>query len=102
MALEVEDGTGKANAVSYISLADADTYFAARAVEAWEDADEVEKESALIRATDALDSWARGRWKGTKKTSTQALAWPREDVVDEEGFDVPTTVVPTPVSRATS
>lgn len=44
MALEVEDGSGKANADSYISVADADAYFAARGITLWATMQEVEKE----------------------------------------------------------
>lgn len=105
MALTVEDGTGKADATSYVALADANAYFLARdpneeIYTGWAGLDDAGKEAALIRATQALDSWFRGRWKGTKKTSAQALAWPRIDVVDEEGLDVADTIVPTPVKRA--
>ena len=35
MSLIVEDGTGKSTSESYISVADASTYFAARAVTSW-------------------------------------------------------------------
>lgn len=101
MTIEVEDGTGKATAVSYISAVDATTYFSARGVEAWSDEDTTTQEQALVRATFALDSWLRGRWLGTKKTQTQALAWPRTDVVDEEGFEVSDASVPVAVKQAT-
>ena len=39
------------------------------------------------------------RWKGSRVTATQALDWPREDVV-ANGFDVDDDVVPTAVARA--
>lgn len=101
MTIEVEDGTGKAAAVSYISASDAGSYFSARGVETWTEYGSDEQEAALVRATSALDSWLRGRWLGTKKTQTQALAWPRTDVVDEEGFDVSESIVPIQVKQAT-
>ena len=101
MTIEVEDGTGKATAVSYISATDAGTYFSARGIETWAEYGSSEQEAALVRATSALDSWLRGRWLGTKKTQTQALAWPRTDVVDEEGYDVSDSAVPVPVKQAT-
>ncbi len=101
MAIVVEDGTGLSNAVSYISLVDATAYFEARGVETWADVgDTVAQEAALVRATFALDAWLRGRWTGKKKTSSQSLAWPRTDVIDEEGYEVPSDVVPTPVKHA--
>ena len=102
MTIEVEDGTGKASAVSYASEAEATAYFAARGVDAWADVgDATAQEASLVRATAALDSWLRGRWLGVKKTQAQALAWPRTDVVDEEGFEVLDTIVPVQVKQAT-
>lgn len=100
MTIEVEDGTGKATAVSYISAADAATYFSLRGVETWTEYGETEQEAALVRATSALDSWLRGRWLGTKKSQAQALAWPRTGAVDEEGFDILDSTVPVQVRQA--
>lgn len=51
MALIVEDGTGLADAESYLSVADADTYHADRNNEAWQDYSTAEKEAALRKAT---------------------------------------------------
>lgn len=101
MTITVEDGTGKVDAVSYISAADAATYFSLRGVETWSEYGATEQEAALVRATFALDSWLRGRWLGTKKSQTQALAWPRTGAVDEEGFDILDTTVPVQVRYAT-
>src|SRR3990167_1017081 len=78
MALVVEDGTGLANANSYISVADADTYFADRNNTDWDNVEE--KEAALILATDYMVSMYRLRWKGYKVLTTQALDWPRYEV----------------------
>lgn len=102
MALVVEDGTGKADAQSYISVADADTYFSIRKIDAWKAIPSTTREALLIRATFAIDSWLRGRWVGTKGSSTQALAWPRAGAIDEEGFDIAATTVPLQVQHATA
>lgn len=109
MTIEVEDGTGKSNAVSYLSASDANTYHAARGNDAWSDEDTATQEQALIRATAALDSWLRGCWRGVKKTSTQALAWPRisaqgstTGVTDEDGYELSTAAVPLVVKQATA
>ena len=101
MAIEVEDGSGKVDAVSYVSVADATTYFTARGDETWAEQESTTQEAALVRATAAIDSWLRGRWLGTKKTQAQSLAWPRTGVVDEEGFDILDTTIPTPLKQAT-
>lgn len=101
MALIVEDGTGMATATSYVSLADADAYFALRATAAWDEAEDADKEVALVKATAALDARFRGMWKGKKLTKAQALAWPREEVVDEEGFDIAENEIPLQLKQAT-
>lgn len=100
MALEVEDGTGKANAESYISVSDADTYFSARAVPTeWAAATTAEKEGALRYATRWIDD--RYAWPGTIHLTTQALAWPRAWAYDREGRDL-TAQVPDRVAEATA
>lgn len=82
MALVVEDGTGKTDAESYITVVEADAYMAARVLTLWASADfsDTEKEGCLRRATDYMQQAYRLRWAGVRKTSTQALDWPRYDV----------------------
>lgn len=86
MALVVEDGTGLANADSYTSVADADTYIAAYKsdVTAWDAATDAAKEVAARQATQHLDF--SYRWKGERETSTQSLDWPRVYAYDERGL----------------
>jgi len=101
MSLIVEDGTGRSDAESYISVADADTYhtkFTASA--AWAGAGTADKETALRQATQYLDDEYRGRWKGYPVDDEQALAWPRLDVEDENGYVVDSDAVPEQVQRA--
>jgi len=79
MALTVEDGTGKANADSYISQTDADTYFSNHdSPTAWTGLTSDQKDAALRYATTALDGLFA--WEGFVVTSTQALGWPRSGV----------------------
>lgn len=77
MALETEDGTGKADAESYASVAEADLYFSNRGYTLWATLTTEEREQALRRATDYMGEVYRLRWTGTRLTSTQALDWPR-------------------------
>lgn len=86
MAIIVEDGTGLPNADSYISEADADAYFALLANSAWEDVEN--KEGLLIAATRYMLQYFGGRWRGYRRTTTQALDWPRTLVtmVDAPGL----------------
>lgn len=75
MTIVVEDGTGLANADSYISLADADAYHAALGNAEWAATSTDGREVALRRATQYLDT--RYQFAGEPLTTTQALAWPR-------------------------
>lgn len=97
MALDVEDGTGRATAESYISVADADTYFTARGNAVWAAADVADKEQALRKGTDYMEGVYRPLWKGYRTYGTQALCWPRQNVpiedTPQQGFVYPTTYV---------
>ncbi len=103
MAIVVEDGTGLANADSYSSVADADTYLASIGDPgSWSTQTVTAKEQALVRATQWLDNTYRTEWKGRRKLQTQALAWPRVEVYDEDDFLVPDDEVPTILAKATA
>lgn len=77
MALIVEDGTGLTNSESYIAVAAADTYFSNRADEIWSGLSTPEKETALRKAAQYLDSTYWNRFSGERVSTAQALAWPR-------------------------
>jgi hypothetical protein len=78
MALIVENGTGLANAESYVSVADATTYHANRGNAAWAAlASDTVREQLLRRATDYMMQTYRLRWNGTRVNGVQALDWPR-------------------------
>lgn len=81
MAFVVEDGSAKADANSYASIAEADSYFADRGNTSWTGADAV-KQAALVKATDYIEGRFGQRFIGAKKTITQALAWPRTGAAD--------------------
>jgi hypothetical protein len=93
MALIVEDGSGKSDADSYLSVADADTYHTNHSGSTdWSGAATAVKEKSLRLATQYLNIRFNGLWKGYKATDLQALAWPRvladkEDVYDAAYYD---------------
>ena len=61
---------------SYVSLAEADEYFASRLdVAAWTEATSELRESALVTAAMALEQYT---WVGVIADPVQALAWPRK------------------------
>lgn len=103
MALEVEDGTGKAGAESYSSTTAADAHHAARGNAAWAALATDAKEQALRRATDYMGQVYGPLWSGVRVTLTQALDWPRGGAVRKEIDDEAcwaSTVVPPPVIKA--
>lgn len=83
---------------TYVSVADATAYATTRG---WSDflaLDASGKELVLIEAREYLD--VSYHWKGVIADSTQALAWPRDDVVDHEGRELSPTAVPAAIVKA--
>ena len=99
MAFVVETGAGLSNSNSYASVAAADSYVADRGIAGWTALTQTVKEQSLIKATDYLEQTYREAWKGYRVTSTQALSWPRSEVVVDT-FPVAANVVPAAVIKA--
>lgn len=100
MGLIVEDGTGRADAESYTSVAEADAHHAALGNEAsWLDLDTEVKEVALRKAANFMRQVYRQRWAGARVRYEQRLDWPRYSVVVDD-FSVPSNVVPADVKQA--
>ncbi len=86
MSLVVEDGSGKSDAETYVSLADVDIWHTNRNDTGWAGTDAV-KEAAIRKAMDYLES--RFTWAtGTKGDEDQALAWPRDGAYDRHGNSI--------------
>lgn len=101
MAFEVETGTASSTANSYVAVADADTYHADRGNTLWASLSTAQKQYALVRASDFLDSRFGHRIDGGYKVDEdQALEWPRIGFVDGDGFSIDSNVVPVPWKRA--
>jgi hypothetical protein len=101
MALIVEDGTGRADSESYVSVSDLDTYATKRGLSLIVSSTE-EVEAALRRATAFIDMRYRGRFPGMRlHLRAQALEWPRYGVSDIQGIYVPPSVVPIEIAQAT-
>lgn len=99
--MSLDTTIGGSAADSYVSIADALTYHAAMGNADWAAAAEADQEVALRRATRYLDGRYRNRWRGSRKTRDQALAWPRINVYDEDGFIVSSTTIPDAIEKAT-
>lgn len=97
---------------TFITLADADTYLAARLhADAWtapigtdDNGDPIPladttKEAALRMATAMI---SRLRFAGRITSTAQTLAWPRVAVTDQEGRPIPSNTIPTAIAHATA
>lgn len=72
---------------SYISIADADTYWSNHGSPSdWTGASDADKEAALRFATEYIDAWGEGKWIGVHPGSiSQVRSWPRNKAVDSQG-----------------
>lgn len=78
ITITVEDGTGVANANSYVSVADVKAYAEQRGVTLPSTDDEIA--AMIVKATDYLESFAC-KYQGKKTDCAQSLQWPRTCVV---------------------
>lgn len=85
MAFVVEDGSGLVTANAYIDLAFADSYHSDRGNDGWGQSN-LNKQNAIIRATDYIDQRFGRKFRGVRKTKEQALEWPRLDAFDDDDF----------------
>lgn len=84
---------------SYVSRADADTYFSTSFNNAaWGALSDAQKDLALQVATRNLETL---QWFGTKCTDTQALKWPREVPADGSSDATVCTTIPNQLVEAT-
>lgn len=98
MPIVVEDGTGKADAEAYVSVANCTAYCAARGLAFT--GSTAHQEQAIVRATQWIDARYRGRWQGYRRHGRdQALDWPRLEVIDDnareaiDGDELPVEIV---------
>lgn len=100
MALDATVGGASSN--SYITVAEANTYYTDHMkYDQWDSISDADKSTALVMATMYLDQYFI--WNGTRTTSTQALCWPRYEVVDiENDDDIENDEIPTNLKRAIS
>lgn len=88
MTLTVEDGTVVAGANSYVTVAEADTYFENLGEALWTStATDEGKEAALAKAASYMQQKYRLSWKGSRVEAFQSLDWPRRGVDVPDFFD---------------
>lgn len=100
MTLTVETGSGVQGADSFVTLIEANAYWAANgAPAAWTGLDDAGKESRLRAAARYLGDSQRLPFTGTPLSWDQALAWPRSGAT-ANGAPVPANAVPSVVKVA--
>jgi len=78
MTIVVETGAGLSTAETYCTVAEATTYFSNIGEAAWATlASDAVREQSLRKAVAFMLGRYRSRWAGFRKTTTQALDWPR-------------------------
>lgn len=102
MALVVEDGTGKTDAESYISVTDADTRQASLGETDWAALETAAKEQLLRKATNYMTQKYRDSWKGYRTSTTQLLCWPRSGVVVDLSTTIDVDSLPADIANACS
>ena len=101
MTITIIATPGASNANSYVTLANAETFFESRLHKTdWTDATDANKNIALAWATRLLDDYIA--WDGMIASSTQALMWPRTLIHNTEGYPVSSGSIPSFLSEATS
>jgi len=105
MAIIVEDGTGKADANAYVSVAYVSAYLAETGNDAaWLAlASEALREHAIVKATRYIDQRYARRFLDDRRVRTQALEWPRNDIYDQSGqLWIASNEVPPGIQKATA
>lgn len=88
MAFTQEDGTGLAAANAYISVAELDAFFADRTDSLTGSPTDEQKEDWIVDATDYIEQRWGGLFRGVRKSSAQALSFPRTGLYDDRGEQI--------------
>lgn len=99
MAFQVEDGSGLSDANSYLALADFRAHHLDRGLDLSGEAD-ADLQAALVQATDYIDKRFGRRFRGWRRSRSQALEWPRTDAYDDDDYTFPD--VPVQLQKATA
>ena len=100
MAIVIDATEGGASANSYVTLAQAETYFEARLdIDSWSGATVTDdtKNRALVTAAKRIDS---NDFSGSRTSDTQALKFPRDGLGSYDGIDFTDGTTPQQVKDA--
>ena len=97
--MTVDATLGGTDSDSYVSNADADSYWVDRNNTTWSSANNAERDAALREATLYMDG--KYSWVGSLKATDQSLNWPRVNAYDVQGREV-SDIIPVKVEQACS
>jgi len=80
------------------TVAEVDAYWSSRGNLNWATLGVIDKEVNLRKAADYLER--NFRWRGTRKTASQRLGWPRDQAFDNDDFAIGESVSPLIVKEA--
>lgn len=97
MSLVVEDGTGIANANTYISLADVSSYCLDFDFEDFFSKLEAEQNALILKSMRFIESFD---FVGTKNQTENNLQWPRDDAYERNGLLIDSSTIPANIKNA--
>ncbi|MCZ2112270.1 MAG: hypothetical protein LC131_00250 [Anaerolineae bacterium] len=90
---------GASDANSYVTVAEADAYFAEQfGYSAWDLVVQADREACVITASRSLDSYMV--WAGQRATDVQSMEWPRSGSYDRYGNPIDDDVIPNVLKQA--
>jgi hypothetical protein len=103
MAVSIDATAKGANANSYVTLAEAETYMEGRLDNAtWDGESNDNKNRALVMGTNVMGTnrLEQEEYEGVPTTSTQRLKWPRMGLLDDDGYSYDEDTVIRPIKEA--
>ena len=99
MAFTFDSTPASSTSNSYLSVTEADDYFAGRfGADKWSTFTNTQKQQLLVTSTKQLDT---ASFNGRKSKVIQSLQWPRQALVDLDGNALDDTVIPSKLKEAT-
>ncbi len=91
--MTVEDGSGRVDADSYVSVERADAYHLTRGNGIWVAASVANRTAALVRACDYLERGYGRLWQGARTMLEQRLSFPRFGIGNLRSTEIPSWMI---------
>jgi len=100
ITLVIEDGSGVTDANSYIDITYADTIATLNDEDNWLDCNVDDKNKAIVKATQLVDTLYGPRYKGSILNSSQSLLYPRGSFMSTTGRLINAGTIPKELKNA--